>query len=195
MGLDASTTTIGISIIDYDDYGDSKSFVLCDYFKPPKNGNIFERLAVVRNFIIEMLRKYKPDDVALEDIILFMQGRSTAATVSSLAVLNRTVGLAILNETGRPPELLNVMSIRHALKLEKDLPKKEDMPNLVAHHLDIEYPWRYVTKGKNKGKIAVESYDSADAVAVALAFIQNLNKPKKTKSKSKRKSKKVKDGS
>lgn len=180
LGLDASTTTIGLSVIDYDD--ESLTMIHHEYFKPPKNGNIFEKLAIVRDFVFSRLDKYKPDDVSLEDIILFMKGHSTAKTVSSLAVLNRTVGLAVYNQSGKIPALLNVMKIRHALKLDKKLPPKEAMPDLVAHHLKISYPWIM----NKKGKVMVENYDMADAIAVALAFIK-INavdaKPKKASKK------------
>ena len=167
LGLDASTTTIGLSVIDYDD--DSMTLVHHEYFKPPKKGHILERLATVREFIFECMEKYRPDDVALEDIILFMRGHSTAKTVSSLAVLNRTVGLAVFNQSGRIPHLLNVMKIRHALKRTKELPSKEEIPDLVAFHLGIDFPMKL----NKKGKTMVENYDVADAIAVALAFIKS----------------------
>lgn len=65
---------------------------------------------------------------------------------------------------GRAPEFYNVMTIRHGLKLTKDLPKKEDMPTLVAQHLGITFPYEY-----NKlGNVKVESMDKADGMAVAL---------------------------
>ena len=66
----------------------------------------------------------------------------------------------------KSPELFNIMSIRHGLKLSKILPKKEEMPELIAHHLNIKFPYIY----NKKGKIAVESYDMADGVAVALYY-------------------------
>lgn len=175
LGLDASTSTIGISVIDYTDDGEM-TLVYCNYFKPPKNDDIFIRLAAVRGFIFDLLDKYKPDHVAIEDIILFMKGKSSAKTITGLAVLNRTVGLAVLNHYGTSPVLLNVLKIRHAIKIDT-LPSKEEIPELVAKHLNIDFPYKYKTKGKAKGKIAVESYDMADGIAVGLAFIK-LSKPK-----------------
>ncbi len=181
MGLDASTTTIGLSVIDYED--GYTCLVHHEFFKPPKKAEIFQKLAIVQGFIFDRLTKYKPDDVALEDIILFMKGHSTAKTVSSLAVLNRTVGLAIYNQTDKPPKLLNVMKIRHAIKLDKKLPPKEDIPDLVAHHLNISFPWQY----NKKGKLIVENYDMADAIAVGLAFIKTSNVEQSPKKPSKKK--------
>jgi Holliday junction resolvasome RuvABC endonuclease subunit len=166
LGFDASTTTIGVAVLDeIDGY---VTLVHLEHFKPPKKGDIFQRLSKVREFVAQTLKLFQPTDVALEDIILFMKGHSTAKTTSSLAVLNRTVGLTVYNEFGKSPELLNVMKIRHTLKIGKKLPPKEDIPELVAQTLGIKFPYLM-----NKvGKIAVENYDRADAIAVALAFIK-----------------------
>lgn len=183
LSLDASTTTVGLAVFDYTNFAD-KQLIHCEYYKPAKKGHIFERLAKVRDYIYSKMDTYHPDEVALEDIILFMKGHSTATTVSSLAVLNRTVGLAVYNHSGKPPELLNVMKIRHALKLYKTLPAKEEIPNLVAHHLKIDFPWIL----NKKEKPIVENYDMADAMAVGLASIKIKDvdlKPKKSSKKKK----------
>jgi len=67
---------------------------------------------------------------------------------------------------GKPPELFNVLTVRHGIKNDKILPKKEDIPELVAKHLGITFPYQ---KGK-KGKIIEENYDMADSMAVALYY-------------------------
>lgn len=191
LSLDASTTTIGLAVFDYTKFSDVK-MVHHEYYKPPKEGDIFERLAQVRDFIYARLDSYKPDHVALEDIILFMKGHSTAATVSALAVLNRTVGLAIYNQSGKSPELLNVMKIRHALKTDSQLPPKETIPDLVALHLKITFPWVLKEKGRGKKKEMKpieENYDMADAMAVGLAYIKIKDvesQPKKAPKKKKK---------
>lgn len=187
MGLDASTTTIGLAVIDYSDT--ERKLVHYEYFKPDKKVHVLQMLAGVRAFILSRLETYKPDYVALEDIILFMKGHSTAQTISALSILNRTVGLTVYNHMGRPPAMLNVMKVRHTIKLDKILPPKEDIPELVAKLLGIEFPW-IVNK---KGKRIEENCDMADSIAVALAFITlgpekaelaPVKKPKKRKKKS-----------
>jgi Holliday junction resolvasome RuvABC endonuclease subunit len=186
LSLDASTSTIGLAVFDYTNFSDKK-LIHYEYFKPPKNGDIFERLAKVRDFIYTKLDKYSPDEVALEDIILFMKNKSSAATISSLAVLNRTVGLTIYNNCGKSPTLLNVMKIRHAIKTDKKLPSKEEIPNLVATHLLMEFPWIF----NKKGKVIEENYDMADAIAVGLAFIKIKDIELAPKKESKKKKKKI----
>lgn len=178
LGLDASTTTIGVSLLE--EKNGKIEFKHVEYYKPPKDGDIFERLAAVRKFINQKIDQFTPDEIILEDIILFMKGKSSATTISSLAVLNRTVGLAVYDKIGRSPILLNVMKIRHAIKLGSTIPAKEDIPELVAKILEFEFPYVY---NKNK-KLRPENGDMADSIAVALAYIkirQKVEAPKPVK--------------
>lgn len=189
LGIDASTSTIGLAIIDYSSLNDAK-LVFQQFYKPKKNISIFQKLLQIKIFLSSFLLEWKPDHIAIEDIILFMQGHSTAKTISSLSILNRTVGLTVLETLHQEPYLLSVMSIRHALKLNKKFPKKEEIPELVAHYLKIDFPYYYKKNKKNDPsnkvkslkltpKIAIESYDVADAIAVGLAFIKLQEKNKK----------------
>ncbi len=181
MGLDASTSTVGIAIIDYDGYG--VKLVHYEYYKPDKSNGILDMLYHARAHILNLFGKYKVEEFVIEDYIKFMKGSSSANTVIPLAVLNITLRLAIL-DLGITPEALNVLKIRHTLKLTKVLPKKEDMPDLVAHHLNIPYPWLYKVNRKKQQVIMPESYDVADSMAVALTWAKLQTTPKK-KSRSK----------
>jgi Holliday junction resolvasome RuvABC endonuclease subunit len=169
MGLDVSSTTIGICVLSLKD--DTVTLKHLDHFKPPKTGHLIERLAKTRAYIQKQLAKYNPDEIVIEDILLGMGGKTTIKTLSSLAVFNRVVCLAAYDQLGRLPYLYTVLKVRHAIKLDKTLPKKEDMPELVAKILKIKFP--YLLKN---GKIIVENYDRADAVAVVLAHLKLVNK-------------------
>lgn len=195
LGLDASTNTIGICVLDFTLDG-KFDLVIASYYKPPKKGHPIERLAITKSAIEKIIEKYNPDHVALEDIILFMKGKSTAKTTTSLAALNRTVGLAVHNKTNTPPTLLNVLTIRHAIK-NGEVPDKDKIPETVANKLNIEFPWIY---NKNNKPIP-ENYDVADGIAVALAYacltinnkgtfpLEKESSIKKEKKKKKKKSK------
>lgn len=163
MGLDASSSTVGHSIIEFDELTNSISLVYCDFLKPPKKGNLFNRLQDTQSMIKKILHDHKPDIIAIEDISKFMAGASTANTIITLAVFNRSVGLTCLEFLGRPPILCNVMSIRHNLKFNKVLPKKDEIPALVSKHLNIKFPFVY-----KKEKLIEENNDMADSIAVAL---------------------------
>lgn len=165
LGFDVSSTTIGYSVLEIDD-NNAIQFVLCNYIKPNKKGSIIERIVETRNVVQSIIDQVKPDFIGIEDIIQFMKGHSTAKTIIMLTTFNRMIGLAAHDYLGRPPELFSVMSIRHGLKIDKIFPKKEQIPDLVATHLGITFPYLL----NKKGKIKVESYDMADGVAVALYY-------------------------
>jgi len=192
LSLDASTSNIGLAVLDHDIKDGYTKLVHLECYQPP-NLDILYKLQAVRKFIQEKIQYFKPDEIALEEIILFMKGSSTATTISSLAVLNRTVGLAVLDTHGSPPHLYNVLSVRHAIKDSEELPSKEEIPELVARLLKIKFPYLY----NKKGKPISQNEDMADAVAVGLAFIKFYHDPKKDpelkkKNKSKKKIKKGK---
>jgi len=178
LGFDVSSATIGWCCLEVDNNFNIK-FVECDYIKPIKKGTILERIVNTREKINKVLTKYKPDYIGIEDLIKFMP-KSTATTVVVLTTFNRMTCMAVYDYLKDYPALFNVMTIRHGLKLNKELPKKEDMPELVAKHLQITFPYEY---DKN-GKIKEESRDMADAVAVALYYALVLTgKTKKRKKK------------
>jgi Holliday junction resolvasome RuvABC endonuclease subunit len=162
LGLDISSTCIGICVLEIID-GEIK-FVSAEYLKPIKKGSIIDRIVDTRNKIKDIIERVNPDHIVIEEIIQFMKGQSTAKTIITLTTFNRMICLLAYDCLKKNPELFNVMSIRHGLKLENILPKKEDMPELVAKHLSITFPYEL----NKKGNIKVENYDMADGVAVAL---------------------------
>jgi Holliday junction resolvasome RuvABC endonuclease subunit len=168
LGFDISSTTIGYCVLEIDD-SNNIQFVLCNFIKPLKKGTIIERIVHTRDAVRSIIDLVKPDYIAIEDIIQFMAGASTAKTIITLTTFNRMVGLLAYDHLQKLPALHSVMSIRHGLKIGKVFPKKEEIPELVAKHLDIKFPYLY----NKKGKIKVESYDMADGIAVALyhAFV------------------------
>ncbi len=178
MGLDASSTTIGLCLLKYNNKKIELEHV--EFYKPPKKGDVFERLQAVRQYIFDKVSEFNPDAVALEEILLWMGGgkkcpvckqkmgrQSTAKTITTLTALNRTVGLAVLDKSRKSPNMYNVMSIRHKIKEGKTIPKKEEVPERVAAILGIDFPYK-LNKLKN---IAKENEDMADAIAVALCHI------------------------
>lgn len=177
LGFDISSTCIGYSLLEIKD--NNINFIFCNYIKPIKNGNIIVRIADTRNKIKKIIEDIKPDYIAIEDIIQFMSGASTAKTIITLTSFNRMIGLLAYDYLKSEPSYFNVMTIRHGLKLNKTLPKKEDIPELVAKHLRIKFPYE---KNK-KGNLKSENLDMADSVAVALYYSFILTKKIKGKKK------------
>lgn len=187
LGFDASSTTIGYCILSLDETTNDVSFVKAGYIKPKKKGSIIERIVDTRNQVQKVIVAAQPDYISIEEIIQFMKGKSTAKTIIMLTTFNRMICLTAYDYLGKEPTLYSVMTIRHGLKTGSDLPKKEDMPALVAQHLGITFPYEY----NKKGAIKVESYDKADGIAVALyhalVLAGKIVKKSKGKSKSKKK--------
>lgn len=185
LGFDVSSTTIGYCVLEVDGATGKIDFLNASYIKPLKKGHIIERIADTRKKIRDVIETVKPDYIGIEDIIQFMKGQSTAKTIIMLTTFNRMIGLCAYDFLQKAPELFSVMSIRHGLKTSKDLPKKEDMPALVANHLGITFPYVVSKKGATI-KIKTESYDMADGVAVALYYAFVLTgKVKRPKAKKK----------
>lgn len=166
LGFDISSTTIGYCVLTIDETTKDIKFVSVDYLKPTKKGTLIERLADTRDKIKKIIEDIKPDHISIEDIIMFIRGKSTANTIVTLALFNRMIGLLAYDYLKKMPSLLGVLAIRHGLKLTPDFPDKEEMPEIVAKHLGMKFPYQY---NKNK-KIKVESYDMADGIAVALFY-------------------------
>lgn len=178
LAFDVSSSTTGYSIFEIID--NSINLINSSYIKPIKTGNIIKDLADTRDKIKTLIGEIKPTHIVIEDIIKFMSGKSSAQTIITLTSYNRMISLLAFDYLNQPPQMFSVMAIRHGLKINKIFPKKEDMPELVANHLNIKFPYEY----NNKQKIKVESYDKADAIAVGLyyAFIlTNKIKQKKAK--------------
>lgn len=168
LGIDCSSSCIGLGLIEIDKKNKIK-FIAADHISPIKHDDITLRLADTRDKLIAAIDKYSPDHIAIENIIAYMPGKSSANTIITLATFNRMACLLSFDYLGKSPELFGVINIRHGLKITPAFPAKEEMPELVAHHLGIKFPWIF-NKKKNK---VVENFDRADAIAVALfqAFV------------------------
>lgn len=177
MGLDISTSTIGVGVIEYN----GKRFKLKhqEYYKPPKNDEFLIRLQETKEYLLKLIDKHKPNEIGIEDFARHMQGKSTAKTIISLASINRMAGLAILEHTGKIPTILNVNTVRARMKKElslKDRISKEEVPERIADILKIKFPYYYKTNRKTKKQeVRVESVDVGDALAVAFALVRVKN--------------------
>jgi Holliday junction resolvasome RuvABC endonuclease subunit len=181
MGVDASTTTIGIAILT-DDNGLTK-LKYSEYYKPNKKVSKLEMYIAAQRYVVDLADDFKIDEFVIEEYAKFMKGNSTAKTIIPLAILNTYIQIGVLQGLKIQPQVLNVMKIRHTLKKSKTLPAKEEMPDLVADHLGIDFPWV-----KWRGKRRSENWDVADAIAVALAYIKIQSSPKpKPRSKKRKK--------
>lgn len=164
MGFDVSSTTIGYSILDI---GEEIKYIDSGFIKPCKKGELFSRLYKTKEEIKDLLNKYKPEHVVIEEISKFFPNKSKAQTIIMLAVFNRMVGLEAFAFLNKEPLLLPVMSIRATIRKEAKLavmPDKQQLPEIIAKLLNIDFPW--VIK---KDKKLEESYDVSDGICCGFA--------------------------
>jgi len=182
MGLDASSSTIGISIIKIED--EKPILIYVDHYKPPKKGSIFERLATIKKYILSKFDEFSPDEVIIEEFIQFLKGSSGASTIIILALVNRTIGLTLYEYSEKEPIMVNVNTVRSVIRPENYIGRvmKESVPEVVEGILGIKLEKLY---GK-KGKFLDENYDRADSIAVGLSYILSNSVEKSIKKKTKR---------
>lgn len=174
LGLDCSSTTIGWSllsveneVIKIDRYGN---------IKPPKKDScsLVERLDSVQKEIDKLCIELKPDHIVIEDILKFMAGKTSADTIITLAIFNRTIALQVYQTLGKLPIFLLPISIRSRLKkflsLENKI-EKEQIPKILQDYFGKEFfkITGYKKRGKFKGQPIIEVYDESDACAAAWA--------------------------
>ncbi len=170
VGFDVSSSNVGYSVFEYD----KDNIKLIDYgvIKPLKKVNVLVSLLDLKTKVLEILNKHNPDDIAIEEIIQFMKGKSTAKTIITLASFNRMIGLCSMEFLKKEPKMLNVLTIRSKLKVNGKRPAKEEVPAAIEHHLNIKFPWIMKKSRKTKTmEINEQSYDLSDGIAAGLAFI------------------------
>jgi Holliday junction resolvasome RuvABC endonuclease subunit len=184
LGLDASTTTIGISVLKYNSESNETVLIYHEFYKPNKADGIVTMIIQARDYILNICHKFNIDVFVIEEYIKFMKGKSSSATIIPLAVLNTFLQAAVVDTLKKTPNVLNVLKIRHAIKLNKAFPDKSQVPDIMAHHLKLsEFPWYKKINRKKEEVVMEESYDVADSMAVAFTWIKlNLMpKPEKIK--------------
>lgn len=164
LGLDISSTTIGIGLLELTPAKEIKH-LHSQFYHPPKKGSLFQRLKTTEEEMTKIISSLHPDKIIIEDILLFNK-KSTMKTLTTLAIFNRLIGLMAYKLLGQDPTLLAVATIRASLRRlsgQKDI-KKEDVLNIIESVLKIK-----LLEKKERG-------DMADALAVALCYVDKINK-------------------
>lgn len=163
LGFDVSSVTVGWGLITITN---PPRLISHGYIKPldSKHSEI-ERLADIYGRVCNLCDLLNPSVVSVEDIFLFMKGKSQARTITLLTAFNRTISLAAYQKIGKV-KFYNVHEIRKVIKNAYNIGLeigKEDMPDLVREYLEPNFK---DIKNK-KDKRAVETCDEADGIAAA----------------------------
>jgi len=174
LGLDCSSSTIGWGLCTLNN---NPILAAYGHIKPLNSKhNMFERLKDVHEKIRFLCEEVNPTHVVIEDILLHMKGKSSAKTITTLAIFNRTVGLSVYMNTGIEPELFSVGTIRKLIReVNSNIDpkfKKEDIPNIIRTYFEPKFS-NIINKNNN---ISNETYDEADGIIASWAYSIQLGK-------------------
>ena len=183
IGLDISTSIIGICFMDIND-----NLVLLDSINLKKEKCLFKKAEVFKKYIEDNASKYQYNSniiVAIEESFQsFSKGFSSANTLSKLNRFNGIISYIMFSIIESVPCYINVNSARKSLqiKLNKKLEEstKEQVFKWVRDDFDLNnikiiWPEKTISRGKNKGLVKFDEscYDMSDAYVICKAAIFN----------------------
>jgi hypothetical protein len=167
MGLDVSTSILGVSIIQKDGTLEALEFI-----NLKKEKNLFMKALIFAKFIA----KYKTigiTSISIEEpLVMFQPGLSRAQIISKLSMFNGMIQYACYAVFGIMPTLVHVSTARKLAWPQLKFPRGSDRKHLVWEQVNKMCPgieWRLSQRGKREGLPMKECYDMSDALTVALA--------------------------
>lgn len=151
IGLDPGLAIVGYGVMDYDDF---KRMSLVDYgvINTPKDESFPVRLAIIYKAVTDLIDKYKPDEIAAEELFF----NTNITTGINVAHARGVLLLAAIHHCGRLYEY-TPLQIKQAMTGYGRADKKQ-IQEMVRRYLGLS-------------KIPKPD-DAADALAVALTHIQ-----------------------
>jgi len=145
LGIDPGLETTGISILEVD--GNSLKPVYCDCIITKKNKSIDQRLKEIYSSIIDIIKKYLPQCLAIEEIFFSVNAKSAikvgqargvsilAASINGLSIYEYTpleVKQAIVGYGRATKQQIKYM-LKSILNIREDfLPKEDDAWDAMA---------------------------------------------------------------
>jgi len=167
LGLDCSSKTVGWGFL----VRQPPMLVAHGHFNPlPPKHHFVARLDDMFERITALCLKFRPDSVAVEDIIQHMRrgGGSSAQTITILAAFNRVAALAAWRSGVKDLFFYPVGTIRKTIRKgigRKTKIDKEDMPSIIRTNLCVGFS-DVISK---KGLVSNYTMDEADGIAVGWA--------------------------
>lgn len=150
LGIDPGYATIGYGVIDTS--GNKSKAVDYGVITTPKNENIAVRLAMIYDSMTEIINKFKPDEIAVEELF-FVQNVTTGINVAHARGI---ILLASIHACGRIYEY-TPLQIKQAMTGYGRAEKRQiqEMVKVYLHLQSVPRP-----------------DDAADALAIALTHAQ-----------------------
>jgi len=176
LGLDISTTLVGIAILD-----DNGKLIKTDGLDISKISNTFERLETVGAELYTIRSEYDIKEVFIETALKkFLPGKSRADTIIKLAKFNGVVSWICFECFEKEPTYINVNTARSLYGLSfprssKGPQRKKMVIEAVIEKEKTAFKYEMARGGRNYKK---GTDDRADAVVIARAgefLLKNKN--------------------
>mgnify|MGYP005990825467 FL=1 len=173
LGLDISTSITGFSVVNYD--GTVLEIGHWDTRSKTKFDDFYDKALFIRNKIKEL--DYPIDHIFIEPALnMFMMGKSSSHTISTLTKFNGILSWICYEEFGIKPEYIPAISARKkcGITIKRGQKAKEQV---IAFLLDNEplFNIQYTKTGKPKPYC----YDEADSLIIAKAGLVCLKEKQK----------------
>jgi len=170
LGIDISTSITGFAVLDKDG-----ELVYSDSIDLRKRKGIFSKTEQIKEKILDIFEEFVVDNYK-EDIIehiyieqslhMFMRGKSSAKTLSTLTRFNGIVSWLIYELFEIEPEYIGATSARKHAGIR--VPRGQKAKEVVMKFLLDNEP-KFVIEYTTQGNPKPEAFDRADALVVAKA--------------------------
>jgi hypothetical protein len=167
LGLDISTTIVGVALIDLDG-----TLVVSEHWDITKQDTLFEKAEVIGSLLWALKNEHNVDQVFVETALKkFIPGRSRADTLIKLAKFNGIVSWLCFDTFNQTPTFINVNTARTLYGLSfprgtKGPQRKKMVVEAVNDKEKSAFRYEMARGGKNYKK---GTDDRADAVVIARA--------------------------
>ena len=168
LGLDISTSVVGLSIINED-----KELILCNALKFKANTELEFRAEFLTQSIKALEITYRIQHVFIEQpFIAFSGGKTTAVTMSKLQRFNGMCCYGIYSIFGDSPTLIQANKARGlvGVKVKRGEKAKEKALKWVEEEYKKEFTYELTSHGNPKPG----TYDMADSLVIARAGLELL---------------------
>lgn len=161
LGLDVSTSVVGVCVMDDD------KIVETTYWDLRKIDGLYEKASVIEYKFKDIQVTYSIDAVYIEEALqMFGAGLSSATTIATLQKFNGIVSWLCFQQFGTSPVHINPTSARSFCGIK--VPRGQKAKEVVYHHWTVDEPVLTPEYGRT-GKPKPYLYDIADAITIAKA--------------------------
>jgi|TARA_R110000824_G_scaffold101408_5_gene240958 predicted metallopeptidase len=160
LGLDISTSIVGVCVLDDD------KIVHADYIDLRKLGSFFEKAQKVEDSLKEIKKNYNIEHIFIEQALMFFRrGGSTAKTMAVLQRFNGIISWQTYQVFDMEPNYVTPISARSkcGIKIVRGKKAKE----VVMEHFIESQEFEIIYT--RHGNVQKYCYDIADAIIVARA--------------------------